>query len=157
MGRSPFLSGQPKTFGTGVPTLAVASALKLGFIRAIAALDDSSVATVVAARPATFRTNFALIESGGKTVRVRVTVRFTFPAGSKVQGIGSGSKEYDLGPNQFLLLNNLAAEILGSQRESLGDLRGIEADFQMISGDGALNIFTSSVDNGTGDSILRTE
>lgn len=35
--------------------------------------------------------------------------------------------------------------------------RGLEAYFQVISGDGAVAVYTSSTDNGTGDSILRTD
>jgi hypothetical protein len=62
-----------------------------------------------------------------------------------------------LAPNQFLQLNGIATEILGAARDTLGDLRGLEADFQVIGGNGAVAVFTSSIDNGTGDSILRTE
>jgi hypothetical protein len=147
----------PATFGSGVPALAAKDALKLGSIRAFAALDDASLATITAGRPATFRTNFGLLETGGSSARVRATLRITFPAGSKLQGAGTASKDFDLAPNQFMQINGLAASILGPDRESLGDLRGIAVDFQIIAGDGAVSIFTSSVDNGTGDSILRTE
>jgi hypothetical protein len=60
-------------------------------------------------------------------------------------------------PNQFIQINGITADILGAARDTFGDLRGVEADFQVISGDGAVAIYTSSTDNGTGDSILRTE
>jgi hypothetical protein len=52
---------------------------------------------------------------------------------------------------------SLVSDILGSQRDTVGDLRGIEADFQVVGGNGAVMVYTSSVDNGTNDSILRTE
>src|SRR6202011_4530650 len=104
-----------------------------GALRAIGSLEDATVATVVAARPATFRTNFGLLETTGNSVTVRVTLRFNYPAGTKVQAIGSASKDYTLNPNEFRQINGLSADILGASRATLGDLRGLEADFQVIS------------------------
>ena len=151
------VGGKPDTFGTGVPALAAASALQAGGSRPIAGLADAARSTVVAGRPGTFRTNFALAETTGKPVTVRVTFRFTFPAGQKAQGVGSAFRDYALNGNQFLLLNSIAGEILGPARLQFGDLTNVEADFGVISGDGAVVLFTSSIDNATGDSILRTE
>ncbi len=151
------VGGNPATYGTAVPALATSAALKIGSIRAIAALEDSAVATVVAARPATFRTNFGLVETSGNNVTVRVTIRFTFPAGTTVQGSATASKDYNLAAFQFMQINGITADILGAARTTFGDLHAVEADFQVISGSGAVTIFTSSTDNGTGDSILRTE
>jgi hypothetical protein len=151
------VGSNPATYGTAVPAMATSAALKLGALRAIASLEDSSIATVVAARPATFRTNFGMVESSGKSATVRVTIRFTFPAGSKVQGSATAAKDYTLAASQFIQINGLTADILGAARSTFGDLRGVEADFQVVSGEGAVTIFTSSTDNGTGDSILRTE
>ncbi|MEA2239142.1 MAG: hypothetical protein QOC81_3866 [Thermoanaerobaculia bacterium] len=151
------VGSNPATYGTAVPAMATSAALKLGALRAIASLEDSALATVVAARPATFRTNFGMVETSGKSVTVRVTIRFTFPAGSKVQGAATAAKDYTLAPSQFIQINGLTADILGTARNTFGDLRGVEADFQVVGGDGAVTIFTSSTDNGTGDSILRTE
>jgi hypothetical protein len=90
-------------------------------------------------------------------VTVRITLRFTYPAGSKVQGIGTASKDYPLAANGFIPPRSLVTDILGSQRDTVGDLRGIEADFQVVGGNGAVMVYTSSVDNGTNDSILRTD
>lgn len=151
------LGGKPDTFGTGVPTLAAASALKTGGVRPIAGLADSTSSAVFAARPGTTRTNFALMETTGKAVTVRITFRYTFPAGARAQGIGSASRDYPVNPNGFLLLNSISREILGSDRLQFGDLTNTEADFQVIDGDGAVMLFTSSIDNATGDSTLRTE
>jgi hypothetical protein len=133
------VGGGAATFGTGVPTLAASGALKAGAMQSIGSLEDS----------AAFRTNFGLMEVSGSSVRVRVTLR--------VPAIGSTSKDYTLNPNQFLLLNGIAGEILGAARDKLGDLRGLQADFQVLDGNGAVVLFTASVDNGTGDLILRTE
>ena len=145
------------TFGTGVPSLASASALKNGGTRPIAGLNDANRTTVLANRAGTFRTNFALMETTGNSATVRVTFRFTFPAGQKAQGIGSAFRDYTLNGNQFMLLNSIAGEILGPARLQFGDLTNVEADFQVISGTGGVVLFTSSVDNATGDTILRTE
>jgi hypothetical protein len=145
------------TFGTGVPVMAASSALRAGGVRPIAGLSDSSRQTVIAARPATFRTNFALMETSGQRTTVRVTFRFTFPAGEKAQGVGSAYRDYTLNGNQFVLLNSIASEVLGPARLQFGDLSNVEADFQVIDGIGSVMTFTSSVDNSSGDSILRTE
>lgn len=148
---------KPDTFGAAVPALSAGSALRTGDSRPIAGLADAARATVVAGKPSTYRTNFALMETAGSQVTVRVTFRYTFPAGEKVQGIGAASRDYTLDGNQFLLLNSVAGEILGPVRLQYGDLTNVEADFQVVSGGGAVMLFTSSVDNATGDTILRTE
>jgi hypothetical protein len=150
-------AGQSATFGSAAPTLPLNGSLKAGALRAIGSLEDATRSTIVAGRPATFRTNFGVLETSGNSVTVRVTLRFNYPAGGKLQAVGSAFKDYTLAPNQFLQLNGIAAELLGASRDTLGDLRGMEADFQVINGNGAVAVFTSSIDNGTGDSILRTE
>lgn len=148
---------QPGTFGFGVPVLAQASTLQLGSIRAIGSIDDAARATVIAQRPATFRTNYGLVETSGNPATVLVTLRFQYPAGQYTTAVGTASKQYALGPHQFILINGLSADILGTARDTLGDLRGLEVDFQVISGTGTVAVFTSSVDNGSGDSTLRTD
>jgi hypothetical protein len=147
----------PGTFGTGVPALSLSSAMRAGGTRPIAGLNDAARSTVVASRAGTFRTNVALMETSGAPVTVRVTFRFTFAAGAKTQGTGSASRAYAMNGNQFLLLNSIAGEILGPARLTYGDLTNVEVDFQVINGAGSVMLFTSSVDNATGDSILRTE
>lgn len=145
------------TFGTGVPAIPAAAAIRIGGTKPIAGLADAARTTVVAQRPGTYRTNFGLMETAGQPVTVRVTFRFTFPAGEKAQGIGAASRDYALNANGFLLLNSIAGEILGTARLQYGDLTNVEADFQVVDGAGGVMLFTSSVDNATGDSILRTE
>jgi hypothetical protein len=147
----------PATYGAHVPAQAMAAALKLGSVRAVGAIEDAALSTIIAGRPATFRTNFGMAETTGNSVSVRVTIRFSFVAGSTVAAVGSASKVYDLAPNQFMQINGMTADILGAGRSSIGDLHGVAADFQVVSGTGAVTIFLSSTDNGTGDSILRTE
>ncbi len=155
--RSYTTSGTSSIFSTGVPVVALASALTEGAARPIAGFADASRTTVLTAKPGTYRTNFALMETKGQAATVRVTFRFTFPAGEKAQGVGVASRDYPLNANQFLMLNSIAGEILGAARLTFGDLNNVEADFQVIAGTGGVVLFTSSVENATGDSILRTE
>lgn len=151
------VGSNPATFGTHVPAVPLSASVKLGTVRAIGSIEDSALSTILAGRPATFRTNCGLAETSGNSASVRVTVRFTFAAGSTIAGIGSASKVYDLAPNQFLQINGLTADVLGAACSALGDLRGVEADFQVISGSGAVSVYISSTDNGSSDAILRTE
>jgi hypothetical protein len=145
------------TLGSATPTVALAQALKAGSLRAMGGLEDAATIPGVV-RPATFRTNFGLAEVTGNSVVVRVTLRFTYPAGAKVQGVGTASKDYPVSANGFVFVNGIASDILGAaNRATLGDLHGMEADFQVISGNGAVTLFTSSVDNGSSDAINRVE
>ncbi|HVR41384.1 MAG TPA: hypothetical protein VMU84_19975 [Thermoanaerobaculia bacterium] len=150
-------SSNPASFGTGVPTLSQAASLKLGEIRSIASLEDSKLSTIIAATPATFRTNFGLLETNGHPATVRATLRFSYPAGEKIVAVGEASKDYLLAATQFLQINGIATDILGAARNDLDDLHGMQIDFMVISGDGAVAVYTSSIDNGTGDAILKTE
>jgi hypothetical protein len=147
----------PATYGAHVPAQATSASLKLGSVRAVGGIEDAALSSIIAGRPATFRTNFGMAETSGNSVSVRVTIRFSFVAGSTIAAVGSASKVYDLAPNQFMQINGLTADILGAGRSSIGDLHAVAADFQVVSGTGAVTIFLSSTDNGTGDSILRTE
>jgi hypothetical protein len=151
-------TGSPaRTYSTGVPVVASASAIRSGGSRPIAGIADATRTTVNAARPGSVRTNFGLMETTGQTAKVRVTFRFTFPAGEKSQGVGSASRDYVLSGNQFMLLNSIAGELLGPARLQFGDLSNVQTDFQVIDGVGGVMVFTSSVDNATGDSILRMD
>ena len=88
---------------------------------------------------------------------VRATLRFTSGAqNAAAQGIASAN--FDLGPGQFLQINGVSQAIIGaSTRNTLGDLFNMQLDFEVISGQGAVVVYTSTLDNGTGDSILRTD
>ncbi len=152
------VAGSSATFGSAVPTLPASVALKAGEARHIGSLDDAALSTILAQRPGSFRTNFGLVETSGNAATVRVTLRYSFATGGLVEGRATASQDYALAPRQFLLVNNVARAILGNSRDtSLGDLRNIQVDFEVIAGSGEVMVFTSSIDNGTGDSILRTE
>lgn len=144
------------TYGSSVPAIPLSRSLKRGEYRRIGGFDDASNASIASARPATFRTNFGLLETAGATATVRVTVRYVYPVGNVAQ-VGSASVDYTLNPRQFLLVNNISSAVLGSLRSAFGDLHNLQAEFEVISGDGAVTVFTSSVDNGSGDSIIRVD
>lgn len=151
-------SGKSATLGTAMPALAVSQSLRIGQVRRIAGLEDASLNTIGAARPATFRSNFALVETAGESATVRVTVTFSATAGAKTASQITASKEYTLAPHQFLPVGGITRDVVGSERETaFGDLHNVQVDFQVITDTGAATVYTTSVDNGTGDSLMRVE
>jgi len=152
-----FVQQTGATFGSTVPALGSSSALRPGQSKRIGDLKDSTRATLFNRTPATARTNFGMVETSGEPMTVKVTVYLNDPR-SLVSGTAAGSKSYELGPRQFLSVSNLVEAIIGPARETLyNDLEGVQVRFDVISPTGSLMVYTSSVDNGTGDSILRTE
>jgi len=149
------VSGSAQTYGTAVPAVPLSSSLKAGQKKVIGGLEDSTVATISRRSPATFRTNVGLVETAGGSATVRVTLLFA--DGRSLVAGPVATKDYALTPRQFLSINGIANNILGASRDSFGDIRNLQVKFEVVGGDGAVTIFTSSTDNGTGDSILRTE
>ncbi|MCM2314295.1 MAG: hypothetical protein NDJ92_03970 [Thermoanaerobaculia bacterium] len=144
---------RPGTYGTGVPALPRSSAMRLGQSRQINGLEVSSVATILAQKPASFRSNIGLVETGGATARVRVTASYG-DSRSLVRG-PIASFDIDLPARGFVLLSDLSSRLPATARGE--DLLGVSLRFQIISGDGAVIPFVTSVDNGSGDQVLRTE
>lgn len=140
--------------GTSVPPIPVASLLKSGQKKRIAGIDEA--ATRTAAKGGTYSTDFALMETSGAAVTVRVTLRYAY-ALETVQAQASATHDYKLAAREFLLVENIGSAIIGSKRASLGDLRNMQVEFQVISGTGAVAVYTLTTDNGSGDTILRTE
>jgi len=88
---------------------------------------------------------------------VRVSVYYNDPK-SLASGKPIGSRTYELAAHQLVTQSGLVEAIIGASRQSLyGDLSGVQVQFDVISTTGAIVVYTSSIDNGTGDSILRTE
>ncbi|MGA7616777.1 MAG: hypothetical protein WBX15_16510 [Thermoanaerobaculia bacterium] len=150
-------AGNPASYGTGVATLPLSGSLRIGQVQRIGGIDDSSIESIQKQKPGSLRTNFALIETAGAPATVQATLYFSYPAGSRTTAHGSISKSYQLNPHEFRQLNNIAKEILGDVRSQLGDLQNLEVEFAVTGGDGAVSVYVSSTDNGTGDSSLRTE
>lgn len=144
------------TFGAAVPTLPMSSGLRMGEFRRFGGIDDAALATTQAGRPATFRTNLGLVEISGQPASVRVTLHFSPSPRSASQAVISGT--FNLAANQFRLINRITRELLGTSRDTnFGDLRNMQLDVEVIGGSGQVVPFTSSIDNGTGDSILRVD
>ena len=151
------VTGSPATFGSAVPALGASVALRPGQTRRVGGLQDSTRRTIGSRPPATNRTNCGRVETSGAPAKVRVSVFYNDPR-SLAAGKPIGVKEYDLAANQLVSRSNLLEEIIGSSRDTLyGDLTGVQVQFDVVSSTGAVMIFTSSVDNGTNDSILRVE
>jgi hypothetical protein len=151
------VQGQAATFGSGVPTVPANFGVTQGQLRRYGGIEDSSLASLVAQRAGTFRTNVGLVETSGQSATVRLTLRFsTGTQPSAVQAVVA--RVIDLAPGQFLQLNRISVEVLGPERDArYGDLRNMQLDIEVIAGAGSVVSYTSSVDNGTGDSILRID
>jgi hypothetical protein len=150
------VSGQVATFGTGVPTIPADAGLRAGQRRRFGGIEDSSLAAINSARGGTFRTNVGIVEIAGQPVTVRVTLRFT--AGTQASAAQAVvTKDYALAARQFFQINGITRDMVPNRDANYGDLRNMQLDVQVLSGAGAVVVYTSSVDNGTGDSILRVD
>jgi hypothetical protein len=150
------VSGQNATFGSGTPTLEMGAGARLGQSIRFGGIDDASVETIQAARPGTFRTNVGMVETSGQAVTVRATLRYS-SGGQRTATQAISTAEFPLAPRQFLQINGISGAILGPNRANLGDLSNMQLDLEVISGNGSIVAYSSSVDNGTGDSLLRVE
>jgi hypothetical protein len=142
------------TFGMGVPTLTMASGLRVGQSKLISGLELSRPSTILARKPGSFRTNVGLIETAGKSAKVRITVVFP-DLGQLASTTRVASFDFDLQPRDALLVLDLSDRIAAIR--PVGDLRNVQLQFQVLSGDGAVTVFTSSADNGSQDALLRIE
>ncbi len=150
------VSGAAATFGAAVPTLPMSAALGMGGLRRFGGIDDASLATTQAGRPATFRTNLGLVEVSGQPATVRVTLYFSPSPRSAVRGVVTGT--FNLAANRFMQINGVTRALLGAGRDTnYGDLRNMQLDVEVVGGAGRVMTFTSTIDNGTGDSILRVD
>ncbi len=146
-----------QTYGMAVPAVGTTNALRPGQSRRIGGLNDAEIATISEGVPASQRTNFGFAEVDGQPARVRVSVFFNDPR-SLAAGAPAGTITIDLAPNEFRQLNRLVQSVLGPTRDALfGDLTGVSVRFDVIGTTGAVLVYTTSIDNGTGDSVLRTE
>lgn len=134
-----------------------AAALASGQSKPFTGLDDASASTIAAATPGTQRSSLILIETAGHSAVVRVTMRFTYPGGSKVTGIGEVTKEIAIAAHQMLTRADLGQFLIGPQRSSFGDLWNTQIDVAVLSGNGRVVAFIQSVDNGSGDVLMRID
>jgi hypothetical protein len=146
-----------RTFGSALPVLPSSSAIGSGEMKRFAGVSDASQKTIAAGTPATFRSTLILVETEGQSANVRVSVWYSFPAGALVSAQTVSSKEFVLGANQVMTIADLARSIIGSQRDSFGDLRDMQVDVEVIDGLGRVLPFIESIDNGSGDVIVRSD
>lgn len=144
-------------FGSGLPAVPVSAALASGEGKRFASVEDASSVSRAKKVPATFRTNLALVETNNEAATVRVTAQFTFSGGSLVSSSARVSKDYAVQPGQFLLVSDIAADVIGPNRGSLGDLRNVTLDVDVAEGQGRVIPFIQAIDNGSGDMLVRIE
>jgi hypothetical protein len=156
VGRSTVASGA-SIFGTGLPAVPITAALAAGQGRRFSAVDDAGDESRATAAPATFRTSMQLVEAAGASTTVRLTLQFGVATGSKVTSTARVTKEYSLGANGSLMITDVAQDIIGASRPSIGDIRNATLDVDVVGGSGKVIPFLASFDNGSGDLIVRTE
>ena len=155
--RSTIDSEGANAHGSGLPVVPASEALHSGQVKRFMGVDDASAQSRARKVPATFATHLALVESDGQSATVRVTVQFALASGSLVSSTPRASREYRLAAGQFRLISNLARDVIGSQRDSFGDLRNMTVDVEVVSGSGGVIPFLQSVDQGSGDMLVRIE
>ncbi|HSP14743.1 MAG TPA: hypothetical protein VLV78_08325 [Thermoanaerobaculia bacterium] len=141
------------SFGSAAPSLAPAFALHSGERRLITAVEDAKTSAVLAKTPATFRTNFGLVETSGAQTTVRVSLEYIVP-GALASAIVAASRDYTLVPNQWL--QQSVRDIFGTSAPD-NDFHNATLEFTVISGSGSAIPYVSTIDNGTGDSLLRVD
>ena len=97
------------------------------------------------------------METANQTATVRVTARYVFPGGTLVTGHGLAAREYTLPPSGFLLIADVPRDVIGPARDRYGDLRSMVLDVEVIGGTGEVIPFLELADNGSGDTVIRTE
>jgi hypothetical protein len=132
-------------FGTGLFAVSSGAALSNGGSKRITGIDDS----------AANRATLILVETAGQSATVRLTLRFVFSSGTKVSAYAASSRTMTLGPRQMLTMSELAKSIIGLQRDAFGDLINSQLDVEVIDGTGAVVALVQSIDNGSGDVVMR--
>jgi hypothetical protein len=150
-------AGRAGTFGTTLPVFPTAAALAMGQSRRFGGVEDANRPTIAAFTPVTYRSNLGLIESSGQPAVVRLTLRYTFSAGTKTTAQGLSIRDIPLPANNILVLNEFSRIVIGPSRDGFGDLRNMQLDVEVISGDGRVLPFLQTIDNGSSDSTIRTE
>ncbi|HSP15887.1 MAG TPA: hypothetical protein VLV78_14160 [Thermoanaerobaculia bacterium] len=151
------VSGNGGTFGSALPAVPSSAAIGVGDVRYFTGIDDASAATISAATPVTFRNGLALIETTGRSVTVRITLQFTFSASSILSASTAYRREFTLGGSQDLYLSDLVGSVVGTGRDSFGDLRNIQMDVEVASGGGRVLPVLVSTENSSGDTAVRVE
>ena len=145
------------TSGAALPVFATSEALRAGQSRRFGGVDDSSRATITTSTPLTYRSTLGLVESAGQPVTVKLTLRYTFSAGTRTTAQGLSTTTVDVPANRLVTLNEIARTIIGNARENYGDLRNMQLDVEVVSGGGSILPFVQTIDNASADSAIRVE
>ncbi len=136
-----------RIFGTGVPALSLSSAAGLGIVKRFSQVGDL---------PGFAPTTLFLLEAAGRAATARVTIRFNFPAGSAVSGQGTVSKDYNVAAGQLLTITDVARNILGDQRDSIGIIYNLLIDVEVVAGEGRVLPYVQTTDP-TGDITIMVD
>ncbi|MGZ7041423.1 MAG: hypothetical protein ACXVH7_06505, partial [Thermoanaerobaculia bacterium] len=120
-------------------------------------IDDAGATSVSAGTPGTYRASLMLMETAGQSAKVRVTLNFTLPGGTRTTGTVTAQREFSVAASQHMLITDLAATVIGSQRANYGDLRNLQVDVDVIEGGGRVIPAAASTDNSTGDLMIRVD
>jgi hypothetical protein len=145
------------SFGTTLPAIPVSAAVAINGNRRFTGIDDAGSATIAAGTPGTYRPSLMLIETAGQSAKVRVTLRYALPGGTRTTGSASASREFTINASQNLLVSDLGTTIIGTQRSNFGDLRNMQLDVEVIEGGGRIIPAVAMTDNSTGDLMVRAQ
>jgi hypothetical protein len=144
------------SFGSPLPVLPPSAVLRAGQSRRFAGVDDAEPSTAAARTALTFRSELMLVETSGQPARVRLRLRYVATAGLAIAR-AVAERELDVGGGAFVFLRPLARAIIGNGRDAFGDLRSMELTVEVIGGSGAVTPVLHSIENRSGDAIVRTE
>ena len=145
------------TFGSALPVLETSESLRSGQSRRFGGVDDASRSTIIASSPLTYRSTLGLVESAGQPATVKLTLRYSFSAGTRSTAQGLSAIAVQVPANRLVLFNELARSIIGNARDNYGDLRNMQLDVEVVSGDGRIAPFLETIDNGSADAAIRVE
>ncbi|HUP49086.1 MAG TPA: hypothetical protein VNA04_09895, partial [Thermoanaerobaculia bacterium] len=145
-------------FRTALPVVSSGVAMRLGETREFGGIESAGRTASDARQVSSFGSSLTLVETAGQQAVVRVTLQFTPAIASGLVSLrGQAKKDYTLEANKLLQIADIAAEIIGPSRGQFGDLRNMQIDVSVVSGQGAVVPILTERENATGDLIVRLE
>jgi Leucine-rich repeat (LRR) protein len=139
-----------------IPFLGAESGLAPGQARTFAGIDDASSEAIAARAPGSSKTSLVLLESGGSSSRVRISLRFQH--GRSVVGSATVHQEFDLAAGGMLVIDRITTAVLGAARDSAwGELHGVQLEVQPVGGEGTVIPLLVVRASDTDDVIFRAE
>lgn len=138
-----------------IPVVPDSSGMRLGQSRLFTDLEHLAPETIGEASPTGFRTGFGIGETTGQSIVVRVTLHLRI-SGTLAAASTEASRDLEVPPHGMLRFDDVVRAILGDGvADSIGDLRNLEMEFQVIDGEGAATPFVRIVEVGSGDVAYR--